>query len=284
MQQMKITQSVTERTKTVEGYLRDISRLQMISTEEEAELAARIRAGDETARQVLVNANLRFVVSVAKQYQGRGLELNDLINEGNMGLIKAAERFDPTRGFKFISYAVWWIRQSIMEAISSTGRTVRLPLNQVGMLNRIYHTRAEFLQKYQREPSEEELSEMVDISVGKVSDAMRLSSGCTSLDSPFEEDGEGTLLDVLPDSAADAADGFLEHESLSSDLADVMKVLTERERKVVSMAYGLGCSERSLDEIGEMMHLTRERVRQVREKAVRKLARPEIRRRLVQYI
>lgn len=280
---MKITQSVTERNRTVDGYLRDIGGLPLVSSEEEAELASRIQGGDENARRELVEANLRFVVSVAKQYQGRGLELSDLINEGNMGLMKAAERFDPTRGFKFISYAVWWIRQSILQAIAEQGRMVRLPLNQLGVLNRIYRKRSELVQKYEREPTDGELAECMDITPEKIGEAVAVSNGHLSFDTPFGDDGDGTLLDVVPDAAAPQADDKLGRESLRSDLLDIMAVLSDRERQIVSLAFGLGCQEMTMEEIGERFNLTRERVRQVRERAIRKLSRPSVKARLVQY-
>lgn len=283
MQQLKITQSVTARTMTVESYLRDISSLPMISPEEETELAARIQKGDQDAYKRLVEANLRFVVSVAKQYQNSGLDLSDLINEGNLGLMKAAGRFDPTRGFKFISYAVWWIRQTIMQAISDQGRMVRLPLNQIGVINRINRQKNLFIQKNEREPSNEELAEFMDITPDKISEAIENSGKHVSFDMPFGEDGDGTLLDVVPDNNSESADRDLETESLHEDLCTVMKVLSPREREIISLAFGIGCREMSLDEIGDKLELTRERVRQVREKALRKMARPSVRERLVQY-
>lgn len=283
MQQLKITQSVTARTMTVESYLRDISSLPMISPEEETELAARIQKGDQDAYKRLVEANLRFVISVAKQYQNSGLDLCDLINEGNLGLMKAAGRFDPTRGFKFISYAVWWIRQTIMQAISDQGRMVRLPLNQIGVINRINRQKNLFIQKNEREPSNEELAEFMDITPDKISEAIENSGKHVSFDMPFGEDGDGTLLDVVPDNNSESADRNLETESLHEDLCTVMKALSPREREIISLAFGIGCREMSLDEIGDKLELTRERVRQVREKALRKMARPSVRERLVQY-
>jgi len=283
MQQLKITQSVTARTMTVESYLRDINKLPLISPEEESELANRIQNGDEEAFQRLVEANLRFVVSVAKQYQNSGLDLCDLINEGNLGLMKAARKFDPTRGFKFISYAVWWIRQQILQTISDQGRMVRLPLNQVGLINRINREKIRFAQENEREPSNEELAEFLDICPDKIDEALGCSSKYLSFDTPFGEDGDGTLLDVTPDTSAEMADRGLEEESLHKDLTIVMQVLISRERNILKMAFGIGCREMSLEEIGEKMQLTRERVRQVREKALRKLAKPNVCGRLVQY-
>ena len=283
MKQLKIMQSVTARTMAVEGYLRDISSLPMISPEEETELATRIQSGDEEAYRMLVEANLRFVVSVAKQYQNSGLDLSDLINEGNLGLMKAAQRFDPTRGFKFISYAVWWIRQQIMQAISDQGRMVRLPLNQVGVINRINREKVEFAQEHEREPSDAELAELMDLPLDKISEAQGNSSRHMSFDVPLGEDEDGTLLDIVPDKETESTDNGLDKESLSSDLHDVMKVLSPREREIVSLAFGLGCQEMTLDEIGSRLELTRERVRQIREKAIRKMSRPAVRQRLIQY-
>lgn len=284
MQQLKIMQSVTARTMTVDSYLRDISSMQMISPEEETELASRIQKGDEDAFLRLVEANLRFVVSVAKQYQNSGLDLSDLINEGNLGLMKAARRFDPTRGFKFISYAVWWIRQQILQAISDQGRMVRLPLNQVGMINRINKAKAQFIQENEREPSDSELAEFLDLTPDKVGEAVSHSSKHISFDVPFGEDGDGTLLDVVPDESSEQADYGLQKESLRSDIQSIMMVLSPREREIVSLAFGIGCREMTLEEIGERFDLTRERVRQVKEKAIRKMARPGVRDRLRQYV
>jgi len=277
-------QSVTARTMTVDSYLRDISSMQMISPEEETELASRIQKGDEDAFLRLVEANLRFVVSVAKQYQNSGLDLSDLINEGNLGLMKAARRFDPTRGFKFISYAVWWIRQQILQAISDQGRMVRLPLNQVGMINRINKAKAQFIQENEREPSDSELAEFLDLTPDKVGEAVSHSSKHISFDVPFGEDGDGTLLDVVPDESSEQADYGLQKESLRSDIQSIMMVLSPREREIVSLAFGIGCREMTLEEIGERFDLTRERVRQVKEKAIRKMARPGVRDRLRQYV
>lgn len=283
MQQLKIMQSVTDRTMTVDNYLRDISSKPMVSPEEETELAVRIQNGDDEAFRRLVEANLRFVVSVAKQYQNSGLDLCDLINEGNLGLMKAARRFDPTRGFKFISFAVWWIRQSILQAISGQGRMVRLPLNQVGIINRINRKKASFLQENEREPSDAELAELMDITPDKIGEALSHSSPHLSFDKPFGEDEDGTLLDVLPDTDSTPADDPLSKESLRIDLETVLLVLNKRERDIVRMAYGLGCQEMTLEEIGSRFDLTRERVRQVKEKAIRKMSSPKVRQRLVQY-
>ena len=283
MQQIKITQSVTARNDTVNKYLSDINRLPMVTPEEEAELSARIRAGDEDAARRLVEANLRFVVSVAKAYQGSGMELQDLINEGNMGLIKAAWKFDPTRGFKFISYAVWWIRQSILQGLSDNSRMVRLPLNQVGLRSRISKVRNGFLQDNGREPTDAELAALTDIPLDKIEDALRSPGTHVSFDTPFDEDGDGTLLDVLPDTSVEAADAGLGRESLRSDLKDVMGILSPREREILLLAFGIGCQEKSLEEIGSEMNLTRERVRQLKEKAIRNMSRKNVRARLIQY-
>ena len=283
MQQLKITPSVTARDMTVNHYLSDISRCRMVTPEEESELATRVQAGDEAALRRMVEANLRFVVSVAKTYQGHGLDLSDLINEGNIGLIKAAWKFDPTRGFKFISYAVWWIRQSILQAIADQSRMVRLPLNQVGVLNKLVRARADFLQENEREPSDRELAELVDITPEKVGEVLRSSGSHLSFDSPFDDEGDGTLLDIIPDNSAGEADASLNRESLRSDLEDVMRVLAPREREILLRAFGIGCPEKSLEEIGDEFRLTRERVRQIKEKAIRKMARKSVRERLVQY-
>ena len=284
MHQLKILQSVTARTMTVDSYLRDINSIPMVSPDEETELAYSIQKGDEDAYRRLVEANLRFVVSVAKQYQSSGLDLCDLINEGNIGLMKAARRFDPTRGFRFISYAVWWIRQQIMAAISEQGRMVRLPLNQVGILNRINRARAQFEQEHEREPSDRELAEFLDITPDRVGEAIRHSARHISFDVSFGEDGDGTLLDVVPDENAELADRGLQQESLRTDIQHVMMVLSPREREIVSLAFGIGCREMTLEEIGERFELTRERVRQVKEKAIRKMSRPGVRNILRQYI
>ena len=281
MQQLKITPSVTVRTKAVEEYLRDLNQLEMVSPEEETELAARIQAGDDAAFKRLVEANLRFVVSVAKQYQNRGLELSDLINEGNIGLIKAAMKFDPTRGFKFISYAVWWIRQQILQAVSDQGRIIRLPMNQVGILNKIYKVRSEFLQENEREPTDEELSALVDISPAKLADSEITTY---SLDYPMGEDDSQSLADILPDKSIPSTDNGMDIESLRSDLLTVMSVLNGRERRVLELSFGLGCPAMTLEEIVEDMDLTRERVRQLRVKAINKLSSPKVRSRLAQYL
>lgn len=284
MRQLKIQQSVTARTQTVDDYLRDLGKLEMISPEEETELAIRIQAGDEEAFHRLVEANLRFVVSVAKQYQNRGLDLSDLINEGNLGLMKAARKYDPTRGFKFISYAVWWIRQQILQALSDKGRLIRLPLNQVGVLNKIGRARIEFLQENEREPTDEELSELLDITPEKLGESMKSDVRGLSLDMPLGEDQSESLINILPNSDSPSADKELERESLLNDICTVMGVLNERERRVLTLSFGLGCQPMSLEEIGENLDLTRERVRQLKMKAIHKLSAPKVRSRLAQYL
>ena len=284
MQQLKITPSVTARTQTVEDYLRDLGKLEMVSPEEETELAGRIKAGDEEAFRRLVEANLRFVVSVAKQYQNRGLDLTDLINAGSLGLMKAARKFDPTRGFKFISYAVWWIRQQILQALSGQGRLIRLPLNQVAVLNKIGRARMEFLQENEREPSDEELSELLDITTEKLSESMMSEAKSLSLDFALGESQSESLIDILPNNDSPSADKELEKESLRNDILSVMGVLNERERRVLSLYFGLGCQAMTLEEIGENLDLTRERVRQLKMKAIRKLSSPKVRSRLAQYL
>ena len=283
MQQLKITPSVTVRSETVNQYLADINKYPLVTPDEETELAHRILAGDDEAFQRLVEANLRFVVSVAKQYQGHGLTLSDLIDEGNMGLIKAARKFDPTRGFRFISYAVWWIRQSILQGLSEQSRMVRLPLSQVGIINKITKATSTFLQENEREPTDEELAELVNITPSKLAETLRSNSPHLSFDTPFDKEGDGTLLDVLPDTSTPSTDSPMNHESLQHDLEEVMKVLAPREREILKLAFGIGCEEQTLEEIGENFHLTRERVRQLKDKAIRKMSRPKIRERLIQY-
>ena len=238
------------------------------------ELAQRIRKGDPIALEKLTRANLRFVVSVAKQYQNQGLSLPDLINEGNLGLIKAAEKFDETRGFKFISYAVWWIRQSILQALAEQSRIVRLPLNQVGSLNKINKALSKFEQEYERQPSNEELSEMIDVPKDKISDTLRVSGRHVSVDAPFVEGEDNSLLDVLPNDDSPMADRGLVNESLNTEIERALSTLTDREREIVKSFFGIGCQEMTLEEIGERFGLTRERVRQIKEKAIRRLKSP----------
>jgi RNA polymerase primary sigma factor len=272
MRQLKITKSITNReSASLDKYLQEIGKYELISVEEEVELAQRIKKGDQSAIEKLTKANLRFVVSVAKQYQNQGLNLPDLINEGNLGLIKAAEKFDETRGFKFISYAVWWIRQSIMQAINEQSRIVRLPLNQVSSLSKYNKAVSEFEQKYQRRPSVEELSQMLDLPTEKVADAMRLSGKHSSIDAPFVQGEEGSLIDVLADADAVKADSGLMNESLHKEIERALSTLTERERTILKLSFGIRVQEMSLEEIGDKFGLTRERVRQIREKAIRRL-------------
>lgn len=255
----------------MDKYLQEIGREDLITVEEEVELAQRIRKGDQAALDKLTKANLRFVVSVAKQYQNQGLSLPDLINEGNLGLIRAAEKFDETRGFKFISYAVWWIRQSILQALAEQSRIVRLPLNQVGSLNKINKALARFEQEHERTPSPEELATELDLPRDKVADTMRVSGRHVSVDAPFAEGEDNNLLDVLVNGDSPNADRVLINESLSTEVERALSTLTERERDIVRYFFGIGCTEMTLEEIGDKFGLTRERVRQIKEKAVRRL-------------
>ena len=275
MRQLKITKSITNReSASLDKYLQEIGREELITVEEEVELAQRIRKGDQKALEKLTRANLRFVVSVAKQYQNQGLSLPDLINEGNLGLIKAAEKFDETRGFKFISYAVWWIRQSILQALAEQSRIVRLPLNQVGSLNKINKALGKFEQENERQPSTEELAEMIDIPKDKIADTLRVSGRHVSVDAPFVEGEDNSLLDVLPNEDSPSADRGLTNESLSTEIERALQILTPREREIIKSFFGIGCQEMTLEEIGERLDLTRERVRQIKEKAIRKLKKP----------
>lgn len=272
MRQLKINASITRRDgEILDKYLQEIGREPMVTPEEEVELAQRARGGDQRALDRLVRANLRFVVSVAKQYQNQGLALPDLINEGNLGLIKAAEKFDETRGFKFISYAVWWIRQSILQALAEQSRIVRLPLNQVGSLNKIQKAISRFEQEHQRKPSPQEIADELDIPVEKVKESMRVSGRSVSVDSPFSEGEDGTLLDVMTNADDPGTDHVLNQESLADELNRAINQLPDRERNIVRLSFGIGCQEMSLEEIGARYDLTRERVRQIREKALRHL-------------
>lgn len=273
MRQLKITKSITNReSASLDKYLQEIGREDLITVEEEVELAQRIRNGDRIALEKLTRANLRFVVSVAKQYQNQGLSLPDLINEGNLGLIKAAEKFDETRGFKFISYAVWWIRQSILQALAEQSRIVRLPLNQVGSLNKINKAFSKFEQENERRPSAEELAEQLDIPVDKITDTMKVSGRHISVDAPFVEGEDNSLLDVMANEDSPNADRMLMNESLSKEIERVLAcTLSDRERDIVKKFFGLGVPEMTLEEIGDEFGLTRERVRQIKEKAIRKL-------------
>lgn len=272
MRQLKINTSITRRDgEILDKYLQEIGREPMLTPDEEVELAQKIREGDQRALDRLVRANLRFVVSVAKQYQNQGLALPDLINEGNLGLIKAAEKFDETRGFKFISYAVWWIRQSILQALAEQSRIVRLPLNQVGSLNKIQRAIADFEQANQRRPSPQEIADILDIPVEKVRESFRMSGRSVSVDSPLGDGEDNTLLDVMSDADAAPTDSRLNHESLAVELRRALKDLPERERSIVESCYGIGREELSLEEIGLRFGLTRERVRQIKEKALRQM-------------
>ncbi len=273
MRQLKITKSITNReSASLDKYLQEIGREDLISVEEEVELSARIRNGDRAAMEKLTKANLRFVVSVAKQYQNQGLSLPDLINEGNLGLIKAAEKFDETRGFKFISYAVWWIRQSILQALAEQSRIVRLPLNQVGSMNKINKAFQRFEQEHERKPSAEELAEMLDIPIEKIADTLKMSGRHVSVDAPFVEGEDNSLIDVMVNEDSPNADRRLINESLSTEIDRALGTLTPREADILRAFFGIGQPERTLEEIGISLNLTRERVRQIKEKAIAKLA------------
>ena len=272
MRQLKITKSITNReSEALEKYLQDIGKEELISAEEEALLAAQIRQGDKKALERLTKANLRFVVSVAKQYQNQGLSLPDLINEGNLGLIKAAEKFDETRGFKFISYAVWWIRQAILQAIAEQSRIVRLPLNQVGSVNKINRVLNRFEQENERRPSIDEISEQIDLPEEKIDEAINISGKHVSMDAPFNANDDNSLLDVLVNDNAPSADMQLVVESLRLEINKALTGLSERERNVIEAFFGINQPELTLEEIGDKYHLTRERVRQIKEKAIRRL-------------
>lgn len=272
MRQLKITKSITNReSEALEKYLSEIGKEELLSIDEEVELAQRIRKGDRKALERLTKANLRFVVSVAKQYQNQGLSLADLINEGNVGLIKAAEKYDETRGFKFISYAVWWIRQSILQAIADQSRIVRLPLNQVGSMNKINRILSKFEQENERRPSVEEISEQTDLPEEKIDEAILVSGRQVSMDAPFVDGEDNSLLDVMPNNDAPMADRQLLVESLREEISNALKLLSERERNIITAFYGIGQPEMTLEEIGNKFGLTRERVRQIKEKAIRRL-------------
>lgn len=273
MRQLKITKSITNReSQSLEKYLQEIGREDLITAEEEVVLARKIKKGDQDALDRLTKANLRFVVSVAKQYQNQGLSLPDLINEGNLGLIKAAKRFDETRGFKFISYAVWWIRQSILQALAEQSRIVRLPLNQVGSLNKIGKAFSKLEQEFEREPSSEELSKVLDLPSEKIADTMRVSGKHVSMDAPFVQGEDNSLLDVLENGDSPRADNTLITESLQKEIDRSLNTLTEREREVIKLFFGIGMNHGlTLEEIGAKFDLTRERVRQIKEKAIRRL-------------
>mgnify|MGYP002620214262 CR=1 FL=1 len=285
MRQLKITKSITNReSESLDKYLQEIGREEMISIEEEVELAQRIKKGDRKALERLTKANLRFVVSVAKQYQNQGLSLPDLINEGNLGLIKAAERFDETRGFKFISYAVWWIRQSILQAIADQSRIVRVPLNQAGAVSKINRVLNKFEQENERRPSIDEISENVDLPNEKIEEALSANTRHVSVDAPFAESDDNSLLDVMENENSPRADRQLVQESLRAEIQLALNTLNERERYIIESFYGIGTPELTLDEIGQKYGLTRERVRQIKEKAIRRLRNKSTNRLLKSYL
>ena len=272
MRQLKITKSITNReSASLDKYLQEIGHEELVTVEEEVELAQRIRKGDRHALEKLTKANLRFVVSVAKQYQNQGLSLPDLINEGNMGLIKAAEKFDETRGFKFISYAVWWIRQSILQAIAEQSRIVRLPLNQVGSVNKINRMLNKFEQENERRPSIDEIADSVDLPEDKIEDALKVNTRHVSVDAPFADGDDNSLIDILPNSDAPMADKALVMESLREEISRALRTLNERERNIIECFFGINNPEMTLEEIGDKFGLTRERVRQIKENAIRRL-------------
>lgn len=272
MRQLKISKSITNReSASLEKYLQEIGHQDLLTADEEVELAQQIKKGDRKALERLTKANLRFVVSVAKQYQNKGLSLPDLINEGNLGLIKAAERYDETRGFKFISYAVWWIRQSILQAIAEQSRIVRLPLNQVGSVNRIARELNKFEQENERKPSVEEMADRIDLPEEKIADAMKINTHHVSMDAPFADGEDNSLLDFLPNTDSPSTDNVLDQESLRTEIGRVLDVLNDREQKVIKAFFGIGMQEMTLEEIGDKYNLTRERVRQIKEKAIRRL-------------
>lgn len=272
MRQLKISKSITNReSASLDKYLQEIGHEELLSVDEEVELAQRIRKGDRRALERLTRANLRFVVSVAKQYQNQGLSLPDLINEGNVGLIKAAEKFDETRGFKFISYAVWWIRQSILQAIAEQSRIVRLPLNQVGSVNKINRELNKFEQEHERRPSVNEIADRIDLPEDKIEEAMKANNRHVSMDAPFVDGEDNSLLDVLADNDMPMADKALVQESLRKEIDRAIELLNDREQKVVRAFFGIGTPEMTLEEIGDKYNLTRERVRQIKEKAIRRL-------------
>ncbi|MBO2011610.1 RNA polymerase sigma factor RpoD/SigA [Hymenobacter negativus] len=273
MRQLKISKQITNReSQSLDKYLQEIGKVNLVSIDEEVELAQRIREGDQMALEKLTKANLRFVVSVSKQYQNQGLTLGDLINEGNLGLIKAAKRFDETKGFKFISYAVWWIRQSILQALAEQSRIVRLPLNRVGSLNKISRSFSELEQKFEREPSPDEIAELLELSTSEVVDTLKISGRHVSMDAPFVQGEENRLLDVMADEDAERPDAGLLNDSLRREVQRALSTLTMREADVVTLYFGLnGHAALTMEEIGEKFALTRERVRQIKEKAIRRL-------------
>ena len=272
MRQLKVTKRITNRESvSLDKYLQEISREECITAEQEVELAQRIHKGDRGALEKLVCANLRFVVTVAKQYQNQGLSLADLINEGNIGLIKAASKFDETRGFKFISYAVWWIRQSILQALAEQSHLVHKPMNQVGLVNRISKAITKFEQDNERRPSADELEQVLDVPAEKIDDAMMTTGRSVSVDAPFVDGEDNSLLDVMVNEDSPMADKGLMAESLSKEIERALSTLTDREREIIRMFFGIGCREATLEEIGDKFGLTRERVRQIKERALRRL-------------
>lgn len=273
MRQLRISKQITNReSQSLDKYLQEISKVDLLTPGEEVELAKRIKAGDQLALERLTKANLRFVVSVAKQYQNQGLSLSDLINEGNLGLVKSAHRFDETRGFKFISYAVWWIRQSILQALAEQARIVRLPLNRVGSLSKLSRTFARLEQRYKRAPTPNELAEELALPLDEINDTMKMSGRHVSVDAPFVQGEENSLLDVLEDNTKDKPDEGLINESLRIEIQEALTLLTKREAGVIGFHFGLyGIEPMTLEEIGEHFNLTRERVRQIKEKAIKKL-------------
>lgn len=285
MRQLKINPSITSRdSKALDRYLGEIGREELISVQDEVELARRIRQGDRKALDKLVRANLRFVVSVAKQYQNQGLSLPDLINEGNLGLIRAAQKFDETRGFKFISYAVWWIRQSILQAISEQSRIVRMPLNQVGFQSKLTKAIVNFEQEYERRPSVQELADLLDVEPSKVQEALGTNGKKVSVDAPFQDDDSNCLVDIMTDESAPSTDNEMERESLSADLDAALSILSEREQLVLKMLFGIGRNEMTAEEVANTLNLTRERVRQIKERALRRLREDDNIRILTKYL
>jgi RNA polymerase primary sigma factor len=286
MRQLKISKSITTReAPSLEKYFSDISKVDMVSAEEEATLAQRIRRGDQSAVERLTKANLRFVVSVAKQYQFQGLSLSDLINEGNMGLIRAAKKFDETKGFRFISYAVWWIRQSIMQALADQSRIVRIPLNKVGLTSKVSKAAQQLEQNFEREPTAEEISEYLDLDLDEVSSTMSFNSRHVSIDSPIGEDGDGTMIDIMENENVDAVDGESQKESMMYEIELALNSLPPKQQKVLKSLYGIGMDRPlGMEDIGEEMGLTRERVRQIRDQALITLRRNNSATRLKTYL
>lgn len=272
MRQLKITQSITARDSSLNYYLREVSQERLINLDEEVRLAEKIKQGDKKALDKLVRANLRFVISVAKQYQNQGLSLPDLINEGNLGLIKAAQKFDETRGFKFISYAVWWIRQSILQALAENSRSIRLPMNQIGIINKINKTSSKFEQENERTPSTEELSKELSIPEDKISELLKASNKkAVSIDTPFTIGEDNSLIDVLPNSNSLPADCVTNDESIHIEINRALNTLQDRSREILKMYYGIGCQELDMEEIANKFGITRERVRQIKEESIKKL-------------